>query len=446
MPNRRNKLHLKPAFKLFCAVLAVLLVAVSAFAINKKFSPKPSVEGNNFSSSDLPVSSEEREPISVTLGCTGDLIIHTPMLQAYAASNYDFNDMFRYVNPYFSKYDYMVANLETTLAGTNHSYTGYPIFNTPDTIVDTVLNNGIDMLITANNHSYDTGKIGFDRTVQVLTEKHIDHTGTRAVPDKPYLVKDVNGIKFGMINYTYETARSKSGRKTLNGIPLREESEVLINSFNYNDLEAFYTELAANMESMKSDGAEVIILYIHWGDEYKLKPNNYQKTIAKRVADLGVDVIIGGHPHVIEPIEIINSEVTGKQTVCVYSMGNTVSNQRIQFMSMKTGHTEDGLIFETTFIKNPDDSIVLDHIGVVPIWVNMHTDTSKHYHILPLDKSVDWQSTFGIDAQTVATAQKSYDRTMELMNAGLSQFDNEYRKQDLNKQKVSQSAPSSVTQ
>ena len=446
MSNRRKKRRLKPAFKLFCAVLVVLLVGVSVFAINKQWNRKPGSAGNASGTSQAPVSSEEREPISVTLGCTGDILIHTPILEAYEASGYDFNDMFRYVNPYFSKYDYMVANLEVTLAGETRKYNGFPTFNTPDTIVDAAQQNGIDMLLTANNHCYDTGKAGFDRTVQVLAQKQMDHIGTRTAADKPYLVKDIGGIQFGLINYTYETARSKSGRKTLNGIALQEESEALVNSFNYDNLEAFYNELAAHMESMKADGAEVVILYIHWGNEYKLEPNSYQKSIAKRLADLGVDVIIGGHPHVVEPIEIIESEVTGKQTVCLYSLGNAVSNQRIQFMDMKTGHTEDGMIFETTFTKNPDDTIVLERINVVPIWVYMHTDTSKHYHMLPLDKAIDWQSTFGIDAQTAATAQKSYERTMELVNTGLSQFEGEYRKQDLNKQTVSQPTLSSEQQ
>lgn len=442
MHNSRKKRRLKPEFKLFCAVLAVLVVGVSVFAINKKWNTGSSSSGagNTSNVSQEPVSSKKREPITVTLGCTGDVLLHTAVLDAYKSFSYDFTDMFRYVQPYFSKYNYMVANLEVTLAGESRKYNGFPTFNSPDTIVDAVQQSGIDMLLTANNHCYDTGKNGFDRTVQVLAQKQMDHIGTRTAADKPYLVKDIGGIQFGLINYTYETNRAASGRKTLNGIALQEESEALVNSFNYSNLEAFYTELSGHMDAMKSEGAEVILLYIHWGNEYKLEPSSYQKTMAKRLADLGVDVIIGGHPHVIEPIEIIESQVTGKQTVCLYSLGNAVSNQRIQFMDMKSGHTEDGMIFETTFIKNPDNTVVLDKINVVPIWVNMHTDSAKHYHMLPLDKALDWQSSFDIDSQTAAKAQKSYERTMALVNGGISQFEGEYRKQDLNKQTPAGSA------
>ena len=428
---KTKRRRLKPEFKLFCAVLAVLIVGLSIYAINSK--PGKDKGNNSSQSSQAQVSSEEKEPITVTLGCTGDILIHNPILKAYSPSGYDFNDMFKYVNSYFSKYDYMVANLEVTLGGENRAYSGYPVFNTPDTIVDALKQSGVDMLLTANNHCYDTGKNGFNRTVEVLNQKQIDHIGTRSETDLPYLVKDVNGIKFGLINYTYETPRY-NGRKTLNGLAMQSEVETLVNSFNYSDLDAFYTELATHIESMKTDGAEVVMLYIHWGNEYKTSPNSYQTSMAKRIADLGVDVIVGGHPHVVEPIEIIKSEVTGKQTVCLYSMGNAVSNQRIAFMRLKTGHTEDGVIFETTFTKNPDGSIILDKINIVPTWVNMHTDSSKHYHMLPLDKSLDWQSTFNINAQTAAKAQKSYDRTMELVNAGLAQFDGEYVKQNINKQ------------
>lgn len=435
MPNKKKKRRLKPEFKLFCAVLAILIIGVSVFAVNKTLRAKPQADGTSSAGgSQIQVSSKLQEPISVTLGCTGDILMHTAVLNAYKAGGYDFNDMFQYVNPYFSKYDYMVANLEVTLAGENRGYNGFPTFNTPDTIVDAAKQNGLDMLLTANNHCYDTGKNGFDRTVQVLAQKQMDHIGTRTAADLPYLVKEINGIQFGLINYTYETPRAKDGRKTLNGIALHPDSETLVNSFNYSDLESFYGELSNHIESMKAAGAEVVILYIHWGDEYKLAANSHQKAMAKRLADLGIDVIIGGHPHVVEPIEIIRSEVTGKQTVCLYSLGNAVSNQRIALMDMKTGHTEDGMIFETTFVKNPDGTIILDRINVVPVWVNMHTDSTKHYHMLPLDKSLNWQSSFGISAQTAATAQKSYDRTMSIVNAGLSQFEGEYEKQNLNKQ------------
>ncbi|MBQ7288340.1 MAG: CapA family protein [Clostridia bacterium] len=432
MTNKRKKRRLKPEFKLFCAVLAVLVIGISVFAVNKKWNQTPSAGvASSSGTSQESVTSKEKEPITVTLGCTGDILIHNPILKAYAASGYDFNDMFRYVQPYFTKYDYMVANLEVTLGGESKSYRGYPTFNTPDTIVEAAKQSGIDMLLTANNHSYDTGKDGFFRTLEVLDQKQIEHIGTRTETDSPYFVKDINGIKFGMVNYTYETQQS-NGRKTLNGIAMHSDTENLINSFNYSNLDAFYSELSDHISAMKSEGAEAIILYIHWGNEYKLEPSSYQKTMAKRIADLGVDVIVGGHPHVVEPIEILQSEVTGKQTVCLYSLGNAVSNQRISFMNMKTGHTEDGMIFETTFVKKPDGSVILDKINVVPIWVNMHTDSSKHYHMLPLDKALNWQTDFGISQQTAATAQKSYERTMALVNAGLSQFDGEYKKIGLN--------------
>lgn len=431
MANR----HLKPWFKVFCALIVIAVIVFAVLAVSEN-GDRPGISvseaGQNSDNSKAPVSSEpERQPISVTLGCTGDILIHSPILKAYkTSSGYDFNDIFKYISPYFKKYDYMVANLEVTLAGDSKAYDGYPTFNSPDSLLDAMKQNGVDMLLTANNHCYDTGKLGFNRTVEVVNA-NFDHIGTRTPEALPYLVKDINGIKFGLINYTYET-NPYNGRKTLNGLAMSTECEDLVNSFNYNDLDSFYAELEGHITSMRNAGAEAIILYIHWGNEYKVKPNSYQTTIAKKIADLGVDVIVGGHPHVVEPIEIIESEVTGKQTVCLYSLGNAVSNQRIAQMNLKTGHTEDGVIFETTFVKNPDDTVVLDKINIVPIWVNMHTDTSKHYHMLPLDKSIDWTSTFNINATTLKHCEDSYKRTMDLVGDGLEKFTTDYRKVNLN--------------
>jgi predicted transcriptional regulator YdeE len=135
---------------------------------------------------------------------------------------------------------------------------------------------------------------------------------------------------------------------SLNGIPLNATDKNLVNVFLKNDVAGFSADLAENIADMKADGAEAIVLYIHRGNEYQLKPNSYQTTIAQKMCDLGVDVIVGGHPHVIQPIDILTSSVSGKKTVCAYSVGNELSNQRIAYMDMKTGHTEDGMVLQTT--------------------------------------------------------------------------------------------------
>lgn len=449
MQMGKAKRSLKPRIRTFICVAAAAVILAVCFVILRFAAPgkRDNSGGNNASrhtSTAVTSSKKLYEPVSVTLGATGDLLIHDPILNAYKAGNYDFTDIFKYAGSYFQKYDYMVANLEVTLGGAERGYTGYPIFNAPDSLIDAATQSGIDLFLTANNHCYDTGKAGFDRTVAVLRQKQVDHTGTRAADEQPYLLKQIKGITFGLLNYTYETAESTVNGvtyKTINGIRLNPDSEPLVNSFNYNKLDEFYAEAGERISEMRNRGAEVIIMYIHWGNEYQIQQNNIQQTIAKKLSDLGVDVIIGGHPHVVQPVEIINSEVTGRQTVCLYSLGNAVSNQRTNLMDLKTGHTEDGMIFETSFNRDSDGNVTLEKINVIPTWVYLKTDSSRHYYILPLDNGADWESAYGINAATKSLLQKSYDRTMALVQNGLSDFNTGYRKFPLNKADGTDSEP-----
>lgn len=411
-------------------IAAVLMGALMAHGTQND--AKPAIAAT--AATTVPTTTKAPDPVSITIGSTGDILIHTPVLSAHKTGEgeYDFSTIFSYAGSLYSSYDYMVANLEVTCAGDSRAYDGYPCFNAPDNIVTSLAGSGVDMLLTANNHSYDTSEDGFWRTQQVVDSASLDRIGTYSEGEKPYIVKNINGIKIGMINYTYETASSE-GRKALNGILMSTATQDYINSFDYNDLETFYTDIQNNINAMYNEGAEAIMVYMHWGDEYTTTPNSYQKQMAQKLCDLGVDVIVGGHPHVIEPIEILSSTVSNKQTVCLYSMGNALSNQLIPYMDIKTGHTEDGLVFETTFTKNSDGSVVLSDIDVTPTWVNKFTLNGKYcYKIVPLDPDIDWATQYS-DLGRTDEMQSSYNRTSALVNEGIEQFKTEYVKKDLRK-------------
>lgn len=412
------------------SIIVVAAITVGAVLYYRHFAEPPiyadAIPDNQTSSAPLP------DPITITIGSTGDILLHSPILTAHKRSDnsYDFSEIFTYAKSEFEKYDYMVANLEVTCAGDSRNYSGYPCFNSPDNIVTSLKNSGVDMLLTANNHCFDTSTSGFWRTQQIIKSAGLQHIGTFTDGEKPYLVKDINGIKIGMINYTYETTAS-NGRKALNGITVSTEAENYINSFSYNDLESFYSELQTNITAMYNDGAEAIMVYLHWGNEYQLSPNSHQKAIAARLCDMGVDVIVGGHPHVVQPIEILTSSISGKQTVCLYSMGNAVSNQLKANMNLKTGHTEDGMIFETSFTKNSDGSVNLTGINVIPTWSNrFETSNGRRYMIIPLTED----ENFGSQYSSLGRAnemQDSFNRTMELLNEGLEAFKTKYQLKDL---------------
>lgn len=380
-----------------------------------------------------PVTETTAPPIvkesTATISATGDILMHLPVINAGSTdTGYDFSSIFKYYSDYVQSADLAFANLETTLAGLDngYAYSGYPSFNCPDEIVSGLKNAGFDALLTANNHSYDTRSVGFNRTAQVVRDAGLGVLGHKENPDDPnYLVFDVNGIRLGIACYTYDTDNSPD-KKALNGIPMTSADAALINSFDYANLDVFYTEVSESMAQMDEQGVDAVILFLHWGEEYQIKENATQSSIAQALCDLGVDVIIGGHPHVVQPMELLTSTTDDThKTVCLYSLGNAVSNQRIAQMTLKTGHTEDGMLFSVTFAKYSDGTVVLESADVLPTWVNMHSTTgSREYNILPLDKEIeDWKTQFSLTDSTYSQALASYERTMAIVGDGLEQVD-----------------------
>lgn len=358
------------------------------------------------------------------IGSIGDLLIHSPILSAFCdekSKTYNFEKIFTHLKPYIKALDYAVINMEGTLAEGNFS--GYPMFRCPDNIIDCAKDCGFDMFLTANNHSNDGGASGFIRTAEVLKSKNVDFIGTRLSPDnKKYIIKDVNGVKVGMVNYTYGEI-SDAGIVSVNGIPSSAQNSRLFNVFDYNRLDEFYKEQSAIIAEMRSHGADKIMYYMHWGAEYQLKENTTQRAIAQKLCDLGVDVIIGGHPHVVQPIDVLHSDVSGKTTICIYSTGNAVSNQRLERMDMKSGHTEDGVLFSVTFTKYSDGNVFTSDVEILPTWVNLYKSSAGKsiFQIVPLDKSVNWQSNFNLSASHngIERANKSFNRTLQLLSPGL---------------------------
>ena len=416
------------AFIIMTVLFSVCIVSVavfSAISMQDKIVPANSPAVTTTTEPAVPVKISE-----ATVGSSGDVLIHVPIFNAaYSSSTktYDFSNIFTHISKYIKDCDYFVANLETTLGGTENGrkYTGYPMFNSPDEITDALKNAGVDCLLTANNHCYDTKSTGLMRTQEIVEQAGFDHIGTRtSEAENKYLVKDVNGINFGMVCYTYETETKQENRKALNGILVGEDSSNLIHSSDYTKLDAFYTEMKEQIKLMKAAGADVLVAYLHWGNEYQLEANNHQKEIAQKLCDMGIDVIVGGHPHVIQPVELITSTDGKRKMVCVYSMGNMVSNQRKQHMGLKTGHTEDGMIFKMTFSKYSDGSVTFDKIKVIPTWVNLHTSGGKSvYSIVPLGREMDSKvSKLGLNLTTngLSLAKASYDRTAKLVLDGVN--------------------------
>ena len=368
---------------------------------------------------------------TATVLSTGDILMHGKVIASGKQDDgYNFDSIFQYVKSYTQAADFAVANLETTLCGTDngYAYAGNPKFNCPDAIVDSLKEAGFDMLLTANNHADDTSLVGYKRTLTTVREKGLDTLGTYLSADEQkWTVKEINGIKLGFVCYTYSDGFSKNGYPLLNYNEVGESG--ILNYFTYDKLPEFYTQLQGYLDEMKAAGAEATVVYLHWGDEYKWKtgegPNANQTAMAQKLCDMGVDVIVGGHPHVVQPVDLLTSTTDSEhRTVVLYSMGNAVSNQRKEEMqqSEPTGHTEDGVLFCVTFSKYSDGSVYVDSAELIPTWVNMHSNSgSTEYNILPLEESTasQWQAQFGLTDTQLANAKASFDRTQALVLTGM---------------------------
>ena len=429
------------------AVTLVVLTAVAIFAIDRTPASdtptQPTVLTEPTTEPTPPPTEPPTEPpvtkvATATVSSVGDMLMHMSVINSGyndATRQYDrMPKMFDYILDYTTSADLMVGNLETTLAGLNngYAYNGYPAFNCPDDVIDAMKSAGFDLVLTANNHSYDTRTAGLKRTLEVISDRGLDYLGTKLdAQEKDYTIVDLNGIQIGLMCYTYETTAGDSDIIALNGITLTKDDSQKVNAFSYNNLNKFYSEISANIAEMEQNGAEAVMLYIHWGEEYQLKANSSQKTIAQKLCDLGVDVIVGGHPHVVQPIELLTSTTDSSQkTVCLYSMGNAVSNQRLgNLSSVKTAHTEDGVMMQVTFAEYSDGTVIVESADLLPFWVNMHYDAdwNKLYQLMPLDDAIeDWKTQFGLTDAELKKLQESYERTMDIVGEGLAEVKDYY--------------------
>lgn len=294
----------------------------------------------------------------------GDIMGHGPQIRsAYQNSEkkYNYDKVFEPLEDIISSVDFAVANLEVTLAGP--PYMGYPQFSSPDELAEACKNNGVDVLVTANNHSCDRKNSGVIRTVEVLDSFKILHTGTfkdeKKRDQENLLILSKKGIKVGLLNYTYGT----------NGIPFSTPAYV-------NMLDS--SLIKQDVINARKKKLDKLIVFVHWGYEYRDFPNSYQKKFNTFFNEIGVDVVIGSHPHVLQPM-IYNIE-NNKEFLTVFSLGNFVSNQR---ESRKDG----GAMFRLSFEKK-GGKVYISRKEYVLTWVHKFMDDGKYqYQILPCAKA-----------------------------------------------------------
>lgn len=287
---------------------------------------------------------------------TGDIMGHTPQIKSAEITpgkKYDYTPCFKYIQPVLERADIAIGNLELTLPG-KPPYSGYPMFRSPDALAPALKSAGFDLLVTANNHSNDSRGAGVISTIQTVRGNGFQQTGTflNAQDRKQYypLMVYKNGFKLAILNYTYDT----------NGMPTEEPT--IVNRIDT-------ALIADDLYEARARKPHFIIVVMHWGIEYQLKENADQRRLARFLARNGADMIIGMHPHVVQPIRtesVAMPDGSTKKVLTVYSLGNFISNQQ-------QPNTDGGILFQVDLLKaKGTPQVRLGHHGYIPVWRYIH--------------------------------------------------------------------------
>ncbi len=304
----------------------------------------------------------QEKPITTTasFSVVGDIMVHSYQYEeAYNSETktYDFSHNFTEVKKYFEGKDLVIGNLETVFAGEEVGISDYPCFNTPDSFLDTLKDAGFNLVTTANNHCMDKGKNGLLRTIQKLDEKGISHVGTYASQEESEetLIKEINGIKFAFVSFTYGT----------NGINVPDPYLVNVMS------EQLVKE---KIQKAKAENPDFVVVMPHMGNEYELYVRDVFKNWADLMFESGADIILASHPHVLQPMEMRTlTDENGNQKTgfIIYSLGNFISSQT-------TPPRNAGVILNMDFEKT-DDVAKIKKISVVPVWTQFRIPSGRNY-------------------------------------------------------------------
>lgn len=342
----------------------------------------------------------------ITIVAVGDLMVHTPQLSsAKTAGGYDFTPCFSPVSGRLSAADLAIGNLETVLAG--GAYTGYPSFNSPDSFAEAAVKAGFDVLTTANNHTLDRGPAGLVTTLEKLDAMGVLHTGTARTEEESnrVVVADVKGVKVAVLAYTYGT----------NGLTAPAGKPWMVNTISEK-------AMVADVQAARALGVDLVLVSIHNGTEYERQPSAAQAKVERAMIDAGADVVLGSHPHVLQPLEIVESvraDGTPRTAFIIHSLGNFISNQRERYR-------DTGLILRFVFEKNLKTGVTsLASVEYVPVWVDDTIEGGKAGHrVLPIADVLADQAYSGVTSSERAKVQQAWDdTTSHLGSAGTASAD-----------------------
>ena len=285
------------------------------------------------------------------------------------SSNYNFKKMFTEVEKIISDYDLKFYNQETVIGGASLGVSGYPTFNSPDAIGNDLIATGFNVVNLASNHTMDKGSVGATYSANFWKNKegvYAIGSYTNSTERNNIVIKEMNGITYAILSYAYGT----------NGLPVPSGKEYLIN---------LYSDAKAKQDIEKiRDKVDVLMVSMHWGTEYVLEPTSEQKREANYLASLGVDVIIGHHPHVLQPVTFIDD------TLVIYSLGNMISNQWVLGIEKNIGLT---VAFDVEkHVENGKSSVKITNVKADLTWVKSSATSSyasTDFQVIPFTQVTD---------------------------------------------------------
>lgn len=359
--KRRRKINKKKVI-LFIFIIIILVIG-SIFIVSKLFDKEVVPSGNS-------VDNTKEENYSIKLLMVGDNLINDKIYNTMKTNDtYDFKPIYTYIKEINKDYDLAYYNQETILGGSSIGVSSYPAFNSPYEVGDATIDAGFNLVSLATNHTLDRGEQAIINSRNYWNSKDnvlaVGSYSSNEEKDKIQILKK-NNITYTMLNYTYGT----------NGIKVPSNKEYLVNVWpctgNDPSTDTKYQEykntVKEDIEKVR-DKVDLLIVAIHWGIEYKYTPNEYQKDMASYLASLGVNIIIGTHPHVVEPITYIDN------TLVIYSLGNFVSAQD----TVEDYNTRVGLLSTITINKDNNNNISLSDLNNELIFT---TDSSNSYKVI----------------------------------------------------------------
>lgn len=357
--QKKKNMRATVVFFTAVAVLLLALVLLLVFVVfrpaGEEAPPAVSAAPSATSAASAAPTATPFAPRTITIRAVGDVMMHEEQLRAAArpGEGYDFSPQYELIVDSLSAADYTIANLETTVGlYSDNPYSGYPMFNAPPELLTALREAGVDFVSMANNHILDRYFDGMLYTINNVEAAGLAYGGvnrSKEQKETPNIV-EVGGVRLGMLCYAEHTNE------------MDVYSDPRAREYGVNYIEG--TDFAAEVRKLREAGADVVIAMMHWGEEYRRSANNAQRTLADTLAAAGVDVILGGHPHVVEPAgmrQIALADGTQHEAFVAFSLGNFNSG-------MVDEYANAGVIIEFTLVEQEDGGFEIEDVGFVPTY------------------------------------------------------------------------------